>query len=472
MTTEVVHLAPQPGPQEVLLGTDVSVAIYGGAAGGGKTYALVLDACVRAYEDERFSGILFRRTAPELKQAGGPWTAVREIAPLLGATLNESSLTAKWPSGATLACRHMQHDHDKHRYQGGAYTWVGFDEAGHFSWGQVGYMLSRMRSAAGAPVVMRMTLNPTLLWRSAVEPWLTADHTLPPDADLPLGWITFREGIPQSVIGSERPGPGWQRLRVIPAKLEDNALLVANDPGYADRIESMTAVERARLGAGRWDATDGGHVFAQADWRVVEPRDVPRGLIWYRSWDLAATAPHPANPDPDYTRGVLLATEEQGDGLATWIRDGVGGQLGPSDRDELIVRTAHRDGRGVQVVIEVEPGSGGKSQAEYLARRLRREVGCRVHLDRPTGSKEARLQPVVAMAERSCVHLVGGDYADSMLAEARVYPDGKRDWWDAVSQGVGLAAPRRRATGTSRRQRPARQRSAQQKRGPTPPKRM
>jgi predicted phage terminase large subunit-like protein len=412
--------------------------MYGGSAGGGKTWVLVADGVARALQSPGFSGIVFRRTYPELTQRGGPWSILSEMGRVTGGTVNESKHSVTWPNGSTFIARHLQHEHTVARYQGGEFTYVAFDELEHFSSGQVSYLVSRMRSSGGIKSLLRMTSNPCLRWQPIVRDWLDDDARLPRDRhDLPLGWLTFRDAEPHAVVGGDKPGPGWLRYRVIPAWLSDNTHL-ASDTDYADRLESLPMVDRARLAGGRWDVTAVALAFGGAQWDVVPDTDVPRGLRWWRSWDLAASAPSPAYPDPDYTRGVLMAVERTGPHEDTWIRHGVGGQLSASDRDDLIVATAQADGPNVGIVLEQEPGSGGKSQVEYLTRRL---AGFRVEVSRPDRDKLTRLRPIIAAAERGRVHIVSGPWAASMLDEARVYPEGKRDWWDAVSQGHTIACP-------------------------------
>ena len=429
------RIAPCNAAQMLFMASNVDVILYGGSAGGGKTWVLIADGVGRAVQDPGFRGIVFRRTYPDLTQSGGPWDILAQMGRMTGARVVDGDHTVTWPNGAEFVARHLQHEHTIARYQGGEYTYVAYDEASHFSVGQVSYLVSRMRSSRGSRTYLRMTCNPSLLWRPIVEQWLD-DERLPRDrVNLPVGWLTFRDGTPRTVVGGDKPGKGWLRYRVIPAWLRDNPHL---DVDYADRLEALPSNDRAALLEGRWDVFASAEVFAGAQWDVQPEHAVPLGLQWWRSWDLAATAPGPANPDPDFTRGVLMAVEQRGKEEHVWIRHGVGGQWSVSERDERIVMQAAQDGPNVGIVLEQEPGSGGVSQVEYLTRQL---VGYRVEVARPDRDKATRLRPIIAAAERGRVHLVAGPWAQSMLAEARVYPAGKRDWWDAVSQGHGAALP-------------------------------
>ena len=94
-------LAPQPGPQQPFLRSAADIAIYGGAAGGGKTWALLLEA-VRHQAVHDFTAVLFRRNYPQLTAPGGMWDESAKLLPLLGTTPNRSTLAWQFPSGACV----------------------------------------------------------------------------------------------------------------------------------------------------------------------------------------------------------------------------------------------------------------------------------------------------------------------------------------------------------------------------------
>src|SRR5690348_7858564 len=95
------QIKPQPGPQEQFLATSADIAIYGGAAFGGKTFALLLEA-VRNTDNSGFGGVIFRRTTKQVTAEGGLWDTSEEIYPQLGAKSNVSRLQYVFPSGAAL----------------------------------------------------------------------------------------------------------------------------------------------------------------------------------------------------------------------------------------------------------------------------------------------------------------------------------------------------------------------------------
>lgn len=126
------RIGPQPGPQTAFLSSPADIAIFGGSAGGGKSYALILDL-LRHVHVSGYRGVMFRRTAPEITGSGGLWDTARSVWPLTGARMRGgSNLDATWPSGAYVELRHLRYEHDKHAHQGRQYAGVYFDELTHF----------------------------------------------------------------------------------------------------------------------------------------------------------------------------------------------------------------------------------------------------------------------------------------------------------------------------------------------------
>jgi len=166
---------------------------------------------------------------------------------------------------------------------------------------------------------------------------------------------------------------------------------------------------------------DGG-LFRRSWFRIVAaPPDGWGHRIRY--WDLAATV------DGDYTCGVLMSRSQDGSFCVEDVRRG---RWAPTQRDAVILRTAEIDGPGVQIILEQEPGSAGKSVTAYLARRL---AGFSVAFDRPTGAKEVRAQPFASQCGISNVTLVAADWNAMYLDELSVFPNGRYD--DQVDASSG-----------------------------------
>src|SRR5205085_1689527 len=135
------------------------IAIYGGAAGGGKTWALLLEG-MRNQSVPDFSAVLFRRTVPQVTAPGGMWDEGAKLYHLLGATPNRTALTWQFPSGARVKFGHLQYEDSVYDWQGSQIALLGFDELTHFSQTQFFYMLSRNRSTCGVRPYVRATTNP------------------------------------------------------------------------------------------------------------------------------------------------------------------------------------------------------------------------------------------------------------------------------------------------------------------------
>ena len=151
---------PQKGKQEKFLACSADICIYGGAAGGGKSYALLLEP-LRHIGNKQFAAVTFRRTNPQILSPGGLWSESFNIYSLLGAT-PKLSPKPMWvfPSGATITFSHLEMESTKYDWQGSQIPLIMFDELTHFSESVFFYMLSRNRSMCGVKPYIRATCNP------------------------------------------------------------------------------------------------------------------------------------------------------------------------------------------------------------------------------------------------------------------------------------------------------------------------
>src|SRR5258708_18247775 len=137
---------PQPGPQEQFLSTSADICVYGGAAGGGKSYGLLLEA-LRHIVNPEFSAVIFRRTYPVIMNEGGLWDESMLVYPLVGGKPSEGPPQWIFPSGATIRFAHILHQKDKYSWRGSQIPLIGFDEVTLFTKAQFFYMLSRDRKS-------------------------------------------------------------------------------------------------------------------------------------------------------------------------------------------------------------------------------------------------------------------------------------------------------------------------------------
>jgi hypothetical protein len=237
--------------------------LYGGAAGGGKSDFLLVDFISYCNEwRQDWKGILFRRTYPELESI---IDRAKELFSPLGAIWKQAERTFYFPTRSKLQMRFLERDDDVMRYQGQAYTWIGFDELGNyptdFCWR---YMMSRARSAAGAPCFIRGTANPG-----------GPGHA----------WIKnrFIEGREPGKIYKTKDG---LTRSFVKALIQDNHKLLDNDPQYLKRLLMLPTHLRRALLDGDWDVFSG-QVFDEfrRDKHVVKPFPLPAGN-WKRFYAL------------------------------------------------------------------------------------------------------------------------------------------------------------------------------------------
>src|SRR5690349_13658959 len=120
------EIRPQP-TQNLFLSSPADIAIFGGSAGGGKSFALLLEP-LRHIHNGPFRALIFRRTVPMLRQQGGLWDESAGIYSGLGAVANQATLTWKFKSGATIQFAGMESPQDRYNFQGLQVSYLGFDE--------------------------------------------------------------------------------------------------------------------------------------------------------------------------------------------------------------------------------------------------------------------------------------------------------------------------------------------------------
>ena len=155
--------------------------------------------------------------------------------------------------------------------------------------------------------------------------------------------------------------------------------------------------------------------------KIVEKS--PRILQSARGWDFAASEDQSAKQ----SAGVKMGLGDDGD---IYILDAKAGWWGSGDRDNMIVHTATGDGKATDIALEQEPGSGGKAQVEALERKL---LGFKVFVERATGSKQLRADPLSSAAQNGRVKLVRGDWNEQFLSQVETFPKGMIDLIDAAA---------------------------------------
>ena len=278
-----VIFEPNPGPQTDFLASTEQEVLYGGSAGGGKSYAMVADP-VRYLNNPNARMLLVRRSTEELREL---ISVSKQLYPkaIPGIKFMERDKTWVAPSGATLWMSYLDRDDDVMRYQGQAFNWIGFDELTQwptpYPWN---YMRSRLRTtkASGLPLYMRATSNPggpghQWVKKTFIDPqtpnksfWATD-----PDTGEIICW-------PKGHTKEDEP---LFKRRFIPANLFDNPYL-AEDGMYEANLLSLPEHQRRQLLEGDWDINEGA-AFPEFNRKihVVEPFDIPNNWPRFRACD-------------------------------------------------------------------------------------------------------------------------------------------------------------------------------------------
>ena len=258
LKNQKVLFHPNEGPQTEFLAAGEKDVLYGGAAGGGKSFAMIVDP-LRYCHKKAHRALILRRSMPELREM---IDKSRELYPQAfpGAKFREVEKLWNFPSGAKVEFGFLERDADVYRYQGQAYSWIGFDEITHlpteFSWN---YLASRLRTTdPEIQTYLRCTANP---------------------GGVGAHWVKRRYIEPNEPNTSFTGTDGLTR-KFIPAKLADNPYL-AEDGVYEQMLKSLPPIQRRQLLEGNWEVAEGAaFVEFDPDVHIITPFEIP--LPWER----------------------------------------------------------------------------------------------------------------------------------------------------------------------------------------------
>ncbi len=337
---ENVIFAPNEGPQTEFLAAAETDVLYGGAAGGGKSYAMLVDPLRYAHRAAH-RALIIRRSMPELREL---IDKSRELYPKAfpGCKYREVEKLWNFPSGAKIEFGFLERDADVYRYQGQAYSWIGFDEITHlpteFSWN---YLASRLRTTDSEIVpYMRCTANPG----GVGAHWVKNRYILPSDPDT-------------SFVGKD----GLTR-KFIPARLEDNPFL-AMDGRYEKMLKALPPTQRKQLLEGNWDVNEGA-AFTEfsLEEHVIPPFQIP--IHWDRVKGI----------DYGYASesACVWATIDPSDGTLIVYRELYRKGLTGQDLGTIITEMEVEDPFSVQGVLDTaawsRTGTTGPTVGETLVR--------------------------------------------------------------------------------------------------------
>lgn len=408
------EIRPQPGPQSAFLESVADIVVYGGAAGGGKTFGLLLDP-IRFLGVRGYGAVIFRRRYPDITAEGGLWDESWNLYPHAGGKAVESP-SPQWtfPSGATVSFRHIQHAKDRLSYKGAQIAAILFDQLEEFEASQFWYLTSRNRSTCGVRPYIRATVNPPEQedhWLyELIGAWVLPDDPAYPMAPGELRYFT-RDGNDLVWVDADWRDPDGQAatsITFIPATIYDNPALLSKDPGYLAKLRALPYVDRERLLNANWLVRAEGGRF-KAEWFRIQDEAPARLAAVARAWDEAAT-----DDDGDWTAGAKVGL----DGGVWYILDVARARLSSRGVDALMDQTAALDGRGVEIILQQEPGASGK---KVVADHKKRLAGYIARSFSPTGSKPLRIRALESAAEAGNVVLIRGPWNRAFINEATGY---------------------------------------------------
>lgn len=426
MSNEDIIFEPQPGPQTQFLASEADIIIYGGSAGSGKTYAILLEA-LWGHDIKGFTCTIFRKNSTQIRSPGGLWANSHDVFRSFKGVAREAPLEWSFPSGAVVKFAHIDHENDVYAWQGSQICLICFDELTHFSRAQFFYMLSRNRSTCGIKPYIRATTNPDAdSWvRQFIDWWIDNDTGLAiPERSGVIRWFivvndTVVWAATKEELAKDYPDIPPKSFTFISASIFDNQKLLKSDPNYLANLHALSRVERERLLHGNWNVRPtGGMFFKREYFEVVNVP--PRKTKKVRYWDRAATRKTETN-DPDYTVGLLLEKDQDN---ILYITNVIRLRESPLGVQNAIKNTAIQDGHSVRIGIEQDPGQAGVSEADYLIRSLQ---GYMVAPYKATKDKITRAMPVSSQCEAGNIKVVKAHWNEELFNELENFPEGSHD---------------------------------------------
>lgn len=455
-------IRPQPGPQEEFLSSSADITIFGGSAGVGKTYGLLMEP-TRHLHRASFGAVIFRRTRPQLTVEGGMWDESHTLYKPMNGRPNSTLLHWDFPAESRVTFAGLQYESDIYSYDGAQIPLLAFDQLESFTEKQWWYLQSRNRTTMGIRPYTRATCNPKPgSWlERLLEWWIYQD---PEDEEwygyaIPerSGSVRFFIRINKEIFWADSPETlmkkyGRERheitsLAFIPGTVYDNRILMQEDPAYLARLKNLDRVERLRLlgegkKGGNWKVQpEAGSIFDRNWVTIVRVPPPPTDTSDVFFWDLAATEKEIVGNKsnaPSWTAGVHMRRPN----TRFTVMHMTAFQEGPATVEERFIsesieRTRYTN-RPLVVAWEREPGSASKREAYRLQRRLLEEAAKNNVVIRPKPvlsriDKYERFRPFATIAKAGDVQVLEGHWNERFLAHLHGQPQKENDIMDATS---------------------------------------
>lgn len=377
MTTERISTTPerifkpQPGPQTRFLSARADIVGYGGSAGSGKTFAEMLES-LRHHGKRNARIAFFRRERVRVTVPGGLWDESHTIYPFFRGASNEARLSWKFPSGATISFLTLQYEQDVKKYHGGQFAVQLWDELTEFLESQFWYMSSRNRTSAKIKPYIRFTCNPDAdSWVAKLIAWWIGDDGFPIAARSGVvRWFFRRDDFiywgdtKQELIDKyEAEEIDCLSFTFIGATIEDNQILLQNNPGYISTLRGLHEIDKQRLLYGNWKIKKEGKIFHQADFKLFT-RNPASYLVKIITVDTAQKV----KEHNDWSVFQAWVKTEQGIYLIDQFR---GKMMFPELKTAAMAFiTKHNDAR----YVFIEDTVSGTSLIQTLGRELQRQI--------------------------------------------------------------------------------------------------
>lgn len=453
------EIRPQPKQAE-FLSSAADIGIFGGAAGGGKSWALVAEP-LRHKDNPKFTAEIFRRERTQITNKGGLWSESENLYRQFKAVPNLSDLNWKFKGGAEIGFSGLQYESDVNKWLGSQIAYLGFDELNLFTEYQFFYMLSRNRSTSGVRPYVRATTNPDPeSWVAGfLKFWINQETGFPIEERCGKLRYFVRDGDKLFWSSTKRElaakFPGYVRelgfdnfaksVTFFPATVFDNQILLENDPGYLANLMALPLVERERFLHGNWKIKLGKGKFINRLWFGDPVSHVPAGGIDCRFFDFAATAKEiksKKSRDPDYTATTKIryyAPKTKNDFPLWIIIDFFQIQADPPTVQRLFdqivkmdLSESRRHRTRYKLRWEIEPGSASRRENYRMVSNL---AGIDAGGVPSVLDKFVRARPFAVQIEHGNVKILNAEWTNELLSHLHNQPDAPHD--DGLDSSAG-----------------------------------